>query len=153
MGNKNVKVEGLRELDAALGELGKSAARGVLRRTGIKALEPFDKRWRELAPRGEGNLADSGGIGTRLTKRQASLNRRAQRQNGRDFVEVHAGPNNPAAVPQEFGTVDHGPQSFARPAWDQTKNQVLEIVKTESWAQVKKTADRQARRAARLAVK
>lgn len=141
-----VKVEGLKALDAALAELPKSTAKATLRRTAIKALQPFDKAWRQKAPRLTGHLEESGGVGTKLTTRQARLNRK---RDDKSFVEVYAGPNDPAAVPQEFGTVDQPAQPFARPAWDETQTEVFAIVTTDLAGEIDKSAQRLARKAAR----
>ncbi|CAM3282493.1 MULTISPECIES: hypothetical protein [Sphingomonas] len=140
-----VKVEGLRDLDRALGQLKPALAKGVLRRVAVKALQPFDKAWREKAPHLTGNLEDSGGVGTKLTRRQAQMNRRRE---DRDTVEVFAGPNDPAAVPEEFGWENGRAQPFVRPAWDETKHEALEIVKRELGPEITRTAERAARRAA-----
>ncbi|WP_347091673.1 hypothetical protein [Sphingomonas parapaucimobilis] len=140
-----VKVEGLRDLDRALGQLKPALAKGVLRRVATKALQPFDKAWREKAPHLTGNLEESGGVGTKLTRRQAQMNRRRE---DRDTVEVFAGPNDPAAVPEEFGWENGRAQPFVRPAWDETKHEALEIVKRELGPEITRTAERAARRAA-----
>ncbi len=140
-----VKVEGLRDLDRALGQLKPALAKGVLRRVAVKALQPFDKAWREKAPHLTGNLEESGGVGTKLTRRQAQMNRRRE---DRDTVEVFAGPNDPAAVPEEFGWENGRAQPFVRPAWDETKHDALEIVKHELGPEITRTAERAARRAA-----
>lgn len=145
-----IKVEGLKALDQALGELGKSAGKAVLRRVAKKALEPFDAAWRQKAPRLTGELEKSGGIGTKLTQRQARLNRK---RDDKSSIEMFAGPNNPAAVPQEFGTVDQRAQPFVRPAWEQTQSEVLVNVETGLGAEIEKTAKRQQAKAARLAAK
>jgi HK97 gp10 family phage protein len=145
-----VKVEGLKALDAALAELPKAAAKATLRRTAIKALQPFDNAWRAKAPHLTGNLDESGGVGTKLTTRQGRLNRK---RDDKSFVEVFAGPNDAAAVPQEFGTVEQPAQPFARPAWDETQSETLAIVQTELAGEIDKTAQRLARKAARLAAK
>lgn len=150
VGRVTVKVEGLRQLAEALGELPKSAGKSVLRRVGMKALQPFDKAWREKAPHLTGALEESGGVGTRLTRRQSRLNRK---RDERASVEVFAGPNNPAAVPQEFGTENQRAQPFARPAWDETKDQALQIVKDELGTEIDKAAQRLARKAARAAAR
>lgn len=145
---KSFKVEGLKELDAALGELSKSAGKGVLRRAGRTALQPFDRAWREKAPEAEGTLKASGGVGSNLSKRQRRLHRRESE------VEVFAGPGPLSeAVQQEFGNSRHGPQAYVRPAWDETRHQALDIVITEIGAEIDKTAARAARKAARLAAK
>ncbi|WP_274875080.1 HK97-gp10 family putative phage morphogenesis protein [Sinorhizobium meliloti] len=52
-------------------------------------------------------------------------------------VFVGAGPV-PHAHLQEFGTSRHGPQPFARPAWDAGKNQVLDTIKDELAVQITK---------------
>jgi HK97 gp10 family phage protein len=145
-----IRVEGLRELEAALSGLPKSTGKAVLRRTAIKALEPFDKAWRAKAPHLTGALEESGGIGTRLTKRQARLNRKRE---DKASVEVYAGANDPAAVQQEFGNVNDPPQPFMRPAWDETSSEVLAIVELELGGKIEKAAQRLARKAARLAAK
>jgi hypothetical protein len=59
----------------------------------------------------------------------------------------------PHAHLQEFGTVRHGPQPFARPAWDAGQSRILEGIKDDLWAEIKKAADRLARKTARLAAK
>jgi HK97 gp10 family phage protein len=141
-----VKVEGLKDLDAALGALPKTTAKATLRRVAIKALQPFDKAWREKAPRLTGHLEESGGVGTKLTTRQARLNRK---RDDKSFVEVFAGPNDPAAIPQEFGTVDQPAQPYARPAWDATQADAFAIVKTELAGEIDKSVERLARKAAR----
>lgn len=112
------KTEGFKELDDALAELSKAAGKGVLRRSLKKAAEPMAALASSMAPVGPtGNLAASVKYGTKLTKRQAGLHRKMFRDD-KASVEGFVGANDPAAVPQEFGTVDHGPQPFMRPAWD-----------------------------------
>lgn len=141
-----VKVEGLAALDAKLGQLKASTAKGVLRRVGKAALKPFDEAWRAQAPRLTGQLERSGGIGSKLSKSQRQAHERDS------FVEVFAGPGPlPQAIVQEFGGADHPPQPFVRPAWDQTKDQVLEGVKTHLGAEIAKTAARAAKKATKLA--
>lgn len=151
-----VKIEGLRELDEALGELTKATARNVLRRVGLKALQPVADTARSLAPVDDGHLRDSIGVGTRLTRRQAALHRKALRSgtSQSSFWEGFAGAGGlPQAITQEFGTVSHPPQPFMRPAYDANKNQMLEIVKRDLGEEIQKAAQRQARRAAKLAAK
>ena len=142
----SVHVEGLAELDRALGQLTISAAKGVLRRVGRAALQPFDQAWRSKAPHLTGQLEESGGVGSKLTRSQ----RKAQERES--FVEVFAGPGpNPQAVLQEFGTSSQAAQPFARPAWDETKDRTLEIVKEQLGSEIDKAAKRAAKKAAKLA--
>ncbi|HMR51189.1 MAG TPA: HK97 gp10 family phage protein [Amaricoccus sp.] len=162
-----VKVEGLRETEAALAELGKSLGKGVLRRVAIKALQPFDSAWRGMAPDDPGtggdDLRSSGGVSTRLSKRQAKLHRKAFR-NDRASVEVFAGSNDAAAVPLEFGTVERfqksgkavgavAPHPFVRPAWDGTKDAMPAAIGRDLWVEIEKAAARKAKKAAKLAAR
>ena len=160
VGRMTVRIDGLRELDAALGELPKATAKSVLRRVGIKALQPVADRARELAPddpeTGGNDLRSSIGVGTRLSPRQAKLNRKAIRTGEAEkyFQEVYAGAGpDPAAHQQEFGNVNHGPQPFMRPAWEGAKAGVLETVKAELGGEIDKAAKRVAARAAKKAAK
>jgi HK97 gp10 family phage protein len=146
------KVEGLRELTAGLDDMSKALQKGVLRRVAVKALEPFDQRWRQLAPddptTGAPDLKTSGGIGTKLTRRQARLNRA---RDDKSYVEIFAGPNNAAAVPQEFGTVNMPAHPFFRIAWADTQNEVLDGVVKGLQPEIEKTAKRAEARSARKA--
>lgn len=142
------KIDGLAELDAALGELTQSAAKGVLRRVGRQALAPVDTAWREKAPRLTGALAKSGSVGSKLTRSQRKALERES------FVEVFAGPGpDPAAIQDEFGNAHQAPQPFLRPAWEENKGEVLEIVKRNLGAEIDKAAQRAARKAARQLAK
>lgn len=142
-----VKVEGLAALDAQLATLGKATtAKGVLGRTGAKALGPFNETWRQNAPVLSGELAESGSVGSKLTRSQRKANEREA------FVEVFAGPGpHPQGVQQEFGNANHPARPFVRPAWEATKDQALDIVATELGDEIQRTAARQAKRAARAA--
>lgn len=152
--NTSIHISGLRELDHALGELPKASARGVLRRIGLKALQPVADTMILLAPddptTNSRDLKDSITVGTKLSPRQAAKNRKID---GKSFVEVYAGVTTqaPHGALQEFGTVNHGPQPFARPAWESMKGRVLEIVKDDLGAEIIKTAKRVAKRAAKAA--
>lgn len=148
-----MKIEGLKELDAALAQLPKATAKNVLRRVGRKALEPFAADMKARAPEEDGHLKQSIGVGTRLTKRQASLHRKMFR-NDRASVEMFAGAGGlPQATQQEFGNENHVPQPFARPSWDGNKRHVLETIKSDLGDEIDKAAKRLARKAARLAAR
>jgi HK97 gp10 family phage protein len=145
----SVKLEGFKELDNALAELSRAAGKGVLRRSLKKAAEPMADLASSLAPRGPtGNLATSVKYGTKLTKRQAGLHRKMFRDD-KASVEGFVGANDPAAVPQEFGTVDHGPQPFMRPAWDQDALPLLDRLGKELAVEVEKSVKRARAKAAR----
>jgi hypothetical protein len=138
-----VRVEGLRELEAALKELPKATGKRVLRNSLRKARAPVD----------DGTLRDSIGVGTRLTKRQAGLHRKMFRDD-RASVEMFVGAGGLAQATQmEFGNFKDSPQPYMRPAWDGNKMQALETIKTELWNEIQKAAARHARKMARLAAK
>lgn len=139
-----VKIEGLREIDAALGQLGKATGRNVMRRVAIKRLQPIADEMRANAPVDQSDLRDSIIVTTKNPKR----NRK------RSEVEAHAGPGrHPQAHLQEFGTAHHAPQPFARPAWDGGKDALLEGIADDFWTEIEKAAARQAKKAARLAAR
>ena len=145
-----VRVEGLKELDKALGELPKATAKNALRRVGRKALKPMRDAAEAKAPELEGHLKTSIIVGSRLTTRQAREHRKMFKDD-RASVEIFMGPNNPAAVPQEFGTVNHGPQPFMRPAWDAHKGQLLDDIKADLWTEIEKASKRLAKKRAKAA--
>lgn len=146
------RVDGLRELDAMLGQFPKATARGVLRRVGTKALQPMAETARRLAPDDpETNAKDlkaSIVVGTKLTTRQARM---AKKRDDKAFAEVHMGTADPAGVQQEFGNVNHGPQSFMRPAFQQDARGAIDIVAKELGGEIMRTAKRRAARAAKKA--
>lgn len=142
-----VKVEGLREVKAALRELPDATAKNVLRRVGRKRMKPVADRARDLAREDEGDLKASIRVGSKLSRRQ----RRAHRKVDRDDIEVHAGPGPlPQAITEEFGTEDQAPHPSMRPAWDAEKGGVLAGIKDDLWTEIRKSADRLARKAAKL---
>lgn len=146
-----VKLEGFKELEAQLEKLSRAAGKSALRRALKKSAEPMAAIASSSAPVGPtGNLAASIKYGTKLTKRQASLHRKMFR-NDKASVEGFVGANDPAAVPQEFGTIFLPPQPFMRPAWDQDRGPMLERLKVELWSEISKAVGRAERSAARAA--
>lgn len=166
-----VRIEGLRELDAALGEFKKSTARAVLHRVLRKAAEPIGEKARQLAPddpeTGPPDLHTSIAVSTRLknptgnaefaavmraggtTAEARAALRDARRAGSTSFAEVYVGPSKGGGhgILQEFGTVHHGPQPFMRPAWEQHKSGALDIIKRELGTEIEKTRQRAAKRA------
>jgi len=157
MAKTTVHVEGLRELDAALGELPKTTGKAVLRRVLKKAGQPIADDMRAKAPDDpvtHGNdLRSSIAVSTKLSKRQAKLHRKMFKNDKASAeVFVGAGPL-PYAHLQEFGTAHHGPQAFARPAWDANKGRALDIIANDLGGGIMKAAKRLAKKAARQAAK
>lgn len=146
-----VRVEGLRELDKALGELPKATGKNVLRRVLRKAAEPMAADMKAKAPVDEGHLVASIGVGTRLTRRQASLHRKMFR-NDRASVEMFVGAGGlPQAHLREFGGDDAPPHPFVRPAWDGHKMGTLDTIKDELGGEITKAAKRLARKRSKAA--
>lgn len=150
------KIEGLRELDKALGGFTKTVAKNTLQRAGRKALEPVAEMARQLAPddpKTQGNdLRSSIGVGTRLSRNQARQKRKAVKSGEAEkyFAEVYAGAGAlPQAHLREFGLDGAAPHPFLRPAWDANKNRVLETIKADIASEIEKTAKRQAARLAK----
>lgn len=144
-----VKVEGLRELDRALAELPKATGKNVLRRVLRKAATPMADSMRAKAPVDEGALRASIGVGTKLTRRQASQHRKMFKSD-KASVELFVGAGGlPQAITQEFGTFKEPPQAFARPAWDAHRYQVLDVVAADLGEEIAKAAKRVARKLAK----
>lgn len=150
-----VKVEGLRELEQNLRELPKATARNVLRRVLIKRAEPMAETMRSLVPDDPAtpetvDLKGSIGVGIKLSKRQARLHRK-ENKDDKQFAEVFvgAGPK-PHAHLQEFGSMNNSPHPFVRPAWDQHKDAILEGIKDDLWTEINKAAKRYASKLAKV---
>lgn len=148
MAREFFKVEGLKELDAALKELPKSTARGVLRRTLLKEAKPIAVAGEALAPKLTGKLAQSYTVGTKLSRRQKRLHKKES------DVEVFVGPTPHAkSVQTEFGNAHQSAQPHLRPAWDGNWRRVLDGIRNTLANEIEKTRARLARKAARDAAK
>lgn len=141
-----VKIEGLRELDRALGQLPKAAAKAVLRKVLVDAAEPMAQSMRSGAPRDTYNLHESIDVSTKLSRRQRGIHRN---QDTPSFQEVFVGTNNPAGMQQEFGNSRHVAQPFVRPAWDSEKTPTLQRISNSLWLRITQAAQRLARKAAK----
>jgi HK97 gp10 family phage protein len=142
----SVRVDGLREIEAALHELPKATGKNVVTRVLKKRGEPIANTARANAPVDQGQLRDSIGVSTKLSKRQ----KRIHRKEGPDDIEVFVGAG---ALPQahmvEFGTDQMPAQPFMRPAWDKGKEAALEGIGQDLWAEIEKAATRMAKKAAK----
>lgn len=154
-----VKTEGFKDLEQTLNTLTKSAGRGVLKRTLISAAEPVAEVARQLAPDDPSTTSEDLHreifVSSKLSKRDASSHRKMFKDD-RSSVEVFVGPSikaYPQALMQEFGTVNHGPQSYMRPAWDQQQKPTLDRIGGALWQEIEKSMERAARKAARQAAK
>jgi HK97 gp10 family phage protein len=162
-----IKIDGLKELEAALKELPKATAKNVLKRVLLKRAQPIVDAARQKAPVRTGKLRDSivaqargGSAGkeafaaamrggaSRTEAGQAA--REANRAAG-GTVEILIGPTKDAFYAHmiEFGTEHSGPEPFMRPAWDGNKGQVLVGLKDDMWTEVEKTVARRAKKLAK----
>ena len=159
---ESFKIEGLREVEKALADLGKSIGRGVLRRVAQRALAPIAADAKSAvvgSTAGTGELADSIAVSARLSKSQAKEARRERK----DFVEMHVGAG---ALQQahllEFGTgerfLSNGksvgtmlPEPYMRPAWDAHRGEIVDDLARDLWTEIEKTAARKAKRDAKRA--
>jgi HK97 gp10 family phage protein len=147
---ERVQIEGLSDLQTSLRELPDATAKAVLRRLARKRLQPIIDHAKSLVPVEEGDLRDGLNVSSKLSKRQRGL--RGKAKEGAHDIEMYAGARpDPAAHLQEFGSSHHGAQPFLRPAWDAGRHALLDGLKDDLWADIKKTAERRARKAAKLA--
>lgn len=123
--------------------LPKATAKASVRRVLKKAAQPVADAGRANAPEKDGNLKESYGVGTRLTKRQRRVSPKQSE------VEVYVGPNDPAAVQTEFGNRRQAAEPHLRPAWEAKKAEVLRIIKEELWADIVKSVARYRKRVAK----
>lgn len=136
------KVEGLRDVEQALLGMKSATAKGVVRRALLQTGQIFADDMRPRVDVNRGDLRDSIGVGTKLTRRQSKLNRK-----GSD-LEVYAGAGGlTQAITEEFGTVSQPPDPSARPAWDATQRPMLDALLGFFQGQVAKTAARVRKRA------
>lgn len=142
---ETIRIDGLRELEHALKQLPKATGKSVLRRILKKRAKPIADDAKALVPRDEGDLQESIGVSTKLSKRQAKLHRKQ----GRDAVEVFVGAG---ALPQahlvEFGSEHNQPKPYMRPAWDANKSSVLDDIGKDLGKEIQKAAIRLAKRKA-----
>lgn len=153
---QSFKVEGLKELDATLGELTKATGRNVLKRVLVRAAEPIREMAARLAPddpkttgidlkrsiiasakvkNTTGNAefaAVMRGRGSEADAVSALRSARRAAKGQGSFAEIHVGPrkgrNAQVGAFQEFGTVNHPAQPFMRPAFDAQKQTALDII-------------------------
>jgi len=134
-------LTGAKELERALSQLPKSTSKSVLRRALKNAAKPTVVLAESLAPRDTGKFAESFEIRAQLKKSQKF---------GRGKigdVEMFVGSTDPKAHLIEFGTVKMAPRPTLRPAWDSTKQKVLDAIEREIWESLAKAARTLAKKA------
>ncbi|MGV8951196.1 MAG: HK97-gp10 family putative phage morphogenesis protein [Cypionkella sp.] len=139
-----VKFEGGRELDAALSQFTPTKRRAIGRVALDNAGEITAKAARALAPVDSGGLRESIEVSGTLSSSQKSKHTKGAEQ------ERFIGPDNrPQGHLREFGSDGNAPAPFMRPAWDQTKGQVLKRMADELWVGIEKAVKAAARKALR----
>jgi HK97 gp10 family phage protein len=156
-----MKLHGAKELEAALNELPKRLAKTTLRRALVKAAEPVKNDAAARAGAIRPGLAKSIALRPTLSRRQ-----RKGRKKGPGEVEVFLGPSaarRGLAHLIEFGT---GPRRqrttgrytgvmparpFMRPAWEAGKHGIVDRLGKILWEEIKRAADRLAKRQAKKA--
>lgn len=169
-------LDGLKETDDALGQFSKATARNIGRRALRAGGQLIADRASELAPddpeTGEPDLHRSIFVSSRLKNSRGvkefaaemratgnldaavSAMRDARRAGGSDsLLMMFVGP---AGLPRryahlmEFGSVELDPQPYMIPAWEEEKNNALEIIKDELGKEIHKAAKRAERKLAKL---
>jgi len=164
-----VKVEGLRELRAALQQLSQATQKNVLLRVLKRRAEPVAERARQLVPVRVGTLRQSIMVTTRArgakpaqvafaaamragaTREEAGAAARAANRNNpaAGMAEVFvASTNRRYSHMVEFGTENMAAQPYLRPAWDALKQQVLDGIAADIKAEIDKAVARVARKRA-----
>jgi len=168
-----VRVEGFKELEAALEELPKATAKNCLRRALQTAALPIVMAAKIFAPFRTGRLRRSIGV-SKIKFTAGAAGKRAfaeamaggatRQEAGEAAAAANAGADDSGitsavivigpgrsryAGMQEFGTVKHRPHAYMRPAWDGHSAEALELIKLELKTEIEKAAARLARKAAR----
>jgi HK97 gp10 family phage protein len=139
-----VHVEGLRELDAALNQFTPRKRRAIGRVALDSAGEILAKAARSHVPVDTGGLRESIDVSGTLTRSQKAEHSKQAEQ------ERFVGPDGrPQGHLREFGGDGNPPQPYMRPAWDETKQEVLDRIGDELWIGIDKAVQSEARRAAR----
>ena len=134
-----MNVTGGDELAAKLRKLPMAVRKNELYRILREAGEPMRSRMEQLAPRSTGDrgnipgLADSMSIS--VAKKIGSTSGGRWEASDEFMAAVAVGPSKNAyyGIFQEYGTVHHGAQSFARPAFDGTADTSLKHISAELW--------------------
>lgn len=172
------KVLGLKELGDALEELKTATARNVLRRTLQNLAEPIveDAQANVRPHRRSGGLEKSikkspvkfttGAAGKAAfaeamrggaTRAEAGAAAREANASAKDSglsAHIVMGPDRrPYAHMLEFGTAHMGPAPYMRPAWDSKGANAIDEIAKELGSEIKKAADRAAKKALRASRK
>jgi hypothetical protein len=149
MAREPFRLDGAEELIKTFGELTRPTQRNALLRTAKEAIEPLAAAVKARAPYEWGDLDENLLVGTRLTRRQASMARSFGDK--RSQVEVHFGTADPAGMMNEFQLGPHNKNSapFFTPEWEGRKYKMRDDVGRILGEQIVSAGVRAARRRAR----
>ena len=125
----SARLEGGADLAKALSQLSARVSTRLLRESLVESAEPMQERMSELAP------FDPEDPPTHLRE---EIVVQVIRGEDRREVAVAVGPSKRAFYGglQEFGTAHHAAQPFARPAFDQTWLQSMQILSSSLWREL-----------------
>mgnify|MGYP003545073753 FL=1 len=169
------KIEGLKELNDALGEFSKATAGNILKRAVGTAGAVFAERAIAIAPKDKGDLkreikvskpkivtpgkaAFAQAMRETGDRAEAAAAARAANRSaggtGRSAV-TQVGPTKRAGqgMLQEFGTAHHKAQPFMRPTFDADGPKLIDVIRDTLAEEIDKATKRAERKAARLAAK
>lgn len=136
-----VKLSGFRELDRTLHNIGQSVKDGQ-RAAVMKAAEIVADEARRLVPVLTGNLRDSIVVSERQLGGAFSMDRRVRGVSHSVYVGPRTGGPHDGFYGHmvEFGTVNAAAHPFMRPAFDNTRGEVLKLISEQFWDSIVKGA-------------
>lgn len=170
---RSVRIDGLKDLDAALSDFSKATAGNILKRAVGAAGAMIAEHAIEIAPEDTGNLKREIKVSTpKIISPGKAAFAQAMRETGDRAIAAEAahaanreaggsgrsavaqvGPTKKAGegILQEFGTVKMRAQPFMRPTWDAYDDAALEVIKETLAEEIDKAAARAEKKAAKLA--
>jgi HK97 gp10 family phage protein len=133
-----VKFEGGQELARALNTLSNSVKGRVIREVLKDVAEPMRARMAQLAPTGDSQAPNlSNVVIATATRVGTTLGTKWEKTSDTQYA-VAVGPSKDAfyGVMQEYGTVYHGAQPFARPAFDSEAPKALSEIGRRLWTEL-----------------
>lgn len=145
-GTVRMTLEGFEGLDEELKSLPMSQARGVVMRTLRGVAKPTLDAALEAVPVKSGQMKKSLAVGLKLNARERKKHKREP-----GAVEVYIGSTMSHAHIVEFGSQNNPPQPFLRPAWESTKDDMLERLKDALWKNIRDRKTKNAKAAEKAA--
>jgi HK97 gp10 family phage protein len=148
-----LELSGGLDLEKALMDLKTTVAKGVTTRALKKAAQPVADAAERHVPVRTGALKESIEVSTRLARRE----KRFSSRKAPDEVRVHVGASYKLGRRGrhshlvEFGTVNQAAEPYMRPAWEETKDQLLADLAQSMRVEFDKAVARAQRKAARNA--